>query len=180
MVDYPVLLKAVGGGFAAVGFAVLFNTGRNILYSIFLIGFTGILVRLVLNTGMGLNIVIASFLAASANGFISHFAALLLKKPPLVIAIPAAIPMVPGIFLYRMMLGIVRLTGNSTDALSLFQQDLSFTISNGSKALFILMGLAIGISMPYLVFRKHSLHYMNTGFSAPAFLNKILKKRNNG
>jgi uncharacterized membrane protein YjjP (DUF1212 family) len=66
MVDYPVLLKAVGGGFAAVGFAVLFNTGRNILYSIFLIGFTGILVRLVLNTGMGLNIVTASFLAASA------------------------------------------------------------------------------------------------------------------
>lgn len=174
--DYIFLLKAIAGGLAAVGFAVLFNTDKGILPGIFAIGFVGIFVRTCMLDVAGLHFVIASLIAATTNGFISHFSAVHFKKPPLVIAIPSVIPMVPGIFLYRMMLGIVRLTGTAPDQVAKFQENLSFTIANGSKGIFVLMCLAIGISMPYLVFRKHSLQYLNHELSVSKLIRKVVKK----
>jgi uncharacterized membrane protein YjjB (DUF3815 family) len=63
--------------------------------------------------------------------------------------------MVPGILTYKFMLGMMRLTdatGNS------FNDTLAFTINNGLKAMFIMMGLAVGVSLPNLIFRKQSFH----------------------
>lgn len=173
--NYILLLKAIAGGIAAVGFAILFNTNKVVLFSIFLMGSTGVLLKLGLNIALGANIIITTFIGASANGFIGYIFGIRWKKPPLIISIPSVIPMVPGIFLYRMMIGIVRLASNTTEP-GTFNQNLMFTVSNGSKAIFIVMGLAIGISLPYLVFRRNSLNYLDVNLKPKEKVKQLLQK----
>jgi len=161
--DYiHLILKAFAGGFAAIGFALLFNTNRSALLTIFFLGAAGIFIKV---GGMlfDINIIFTSFFGAVFVGFVSYYLALYIKRPPLTMAIPSVIPMIPGIFLYRMMIGFVELAANKQFGEQEFISLLSFTYSNGIKAIFILSGLALGISFPYLLFRKRSLHYITKG-----------------
>ena len=158
--DYILLvIKAFAGGIAAIGFAILFNTHRSSLLTIFFLGTAGIFIK----TGVMLfdiNTIITSFFGATIVGFLSYYLALYIKKPPLTIAIPSVIPMIPGIYLYRMMIGFIKLADNKEFNEQEFINLLSYTYSNGIKAIFILCVLAIGISFPYLLFRKSSVHYI--------------------
>ena len=159
--DYVLLiLKALAGGVAAIGYAILFNTQSSSLVTIFFIGITGIFIKVGLML-FGINVIITSFFGATSVGFLSYYLARYIKRPPLTIAIPSIIPMVPGIFLYRMMIGFVKLADSREITEHEFIKLLSHTYSNGIKAIFILCVLAIGISFPYLLFRKSSLHYIH-------------------
>jgi len=80
--------------------------------------------------------------------------------PPMVFSIAAVIPMVPGVFAYRTMIGLVQLTGEVDSA---YQQALSETINNGAKAVFILMALAVGVGLPNIITRKDSAKEMKLG-----------------
>ena len=102
------------------------------------------------------DIVISSFAGATLVGILSVSAAHNKHTPPLVFSIPAVIPMVPGAFAYRMMLGLIKLSGtaitNETYSLTLGE-----TASNGLKTLFILMALAVGVAIPMLISRKETI-----------------------
>ena len=74
----------------------------------------------------------------------------------MVFSIPSVIPMVPGAFAYRMMLGLIKLAGTAvTDPT--YHQTLAETTSNGLKTMFILMSLAAGVSIPMLISRKDTI-----------------------
>lgn len=139
-------------GTAAAGFAILFNVPVRTIFIIWILGALGGLVRLVminLETGP----VLASFLGASVIGTLSIPAAHNKHAPPMVFAIPAVIPMVPGVFAYRTMLGFINLTGEVGEAYSMI---LNETVNNGVKTLFILMALAVGVAFPNFITRKES------------------------
>jgi uncharacterized membrane protein YjjB (DUF3815 family) len=138
-------------GFAATGFAILFNVPPRTLWLIFIMGALGGTLKLV-GLKLGLNIISSSFLGALLIGFLSVRASHFRHSPPFVFAIPAVIPMVPGAFTYRMMLGIIRLTGENDH--TLFLQLLQETVDNGLKALFVLSALSLGVSGPMLLSRK--------------------------
>ena len=144
--------RCVWFGSGALGFAILFNVPPRTLSFIFLLGALGGAVKLIM-LGHGLNPVLASFLGASTIGVLSIPAAHRQHAPPLVFSIAAVIPMVPGMFAYRMMLGVIQLTGEVGDAYALILAD---TVNNGVKTLFILMALAVGVGVPNLVTRKES------------------------
>ena len=146
-------------GFAALGFAVLFNVPQRTLLIIWLLGATGGLVKLAM-LALGLGPVMASMLGASTIGVLSIPAAHNKHAPPMVFSIAAVIPMVPGIFAYRTMIGLLQLTGEVDSA---YQQALSETINNGAKAVFILMALAVGVALPNIVMRKESAKEMKLG-----------------
>lgn len=139
-------------GSAALGFAILFNVPPRTLFVIWLLGALGGGVKLIL-LDLGLGPVMASFLGASAVGVLSIPAAHTQHAPPLIFSIAAVIPMVPGVFAYRMMLGLIELTGDIGDT---YTQVLSETVNNGVKTLFILMALAVGVGVPNLITRKES------------------------
>lgn len=148
-----ILEKCLWHGTAALGFAVLFNVPPRTLWMIWILGAIGGFVRLfILDLSAGP--VLAAFLGASVIGTLSIPAAHNKHAPPLVFYIPAVIPMVPGIFAYRMMLGLIRLTGEIGDG---YHQVLAETINNGAKALFILMALAVGVAFPNFITRKESV-----------------------
>ena len=156
-------------GFAAIGFAILFNVPKRTLVTIFILGAIGGGIKF-LSIQYNEGIIIGSFFGAIVVGFLSVWVAHIKHAPPFIFAIPAVIPMVPGAFAYKMMLGIIKLT-NNTDS-SIFQSILESTINNALKAFFILMLLALGVSAPMILLRKESAKDLKV----TATLNVIKKK----
>lgn len=147
-----ILEKGIWFGFAALGFAVLFNVPQRALVTVWLLGAAGGLTKLLMMQG-NIGIVIATFGSASLIGILSVYAAHNKHAPPLVFSIPSVIPMIPGAFVYRMMLGLLKLSGMTVTGES-YYQTLAETTSNGLKAIFILMALAVGVAIPMLISRK--------------------------
>lgn len=156
MNSIEILEKCAWFGCAAMGFAILFNVPPRTLISIWLLGAVGGVVKLVM-LKLGLGPVMASFLGASTIGLLSIPAAHNKQAPPMVFSIAAVIPMVPGVFAYRTMIGLVQLTGEVGNS---YPQILSETVNNGAKAMFILMALAVGVGLPNIITRKESAKHM--------------------
>ena len=146
--------KGIWFGFAALGFAILFNVPPRTLLIVWLLAAVGGLTKLLM-LHFDIGVVLASFGGASVIGILSIPAAHNKHAPPLVFAIPAVIPMVPGVFAYKMILGLIKLAGDPNT--SLYPQILSETVNNALKVLFILMSLAVGVAIPMLITRKNSI-----------------------
>jgi uncharacterized membrane protein YjjB (DUF3815 family) len=144
-------------GFAAIGFAILFNVPQRSLLMIWLLAALGGLTKMFL-INLSIHIVLSSFAGASLIGILSIPAAHNKHAPPLVFSIPAVIPMVPGVFIYRMILGLMLLSGDPAEITS--SQVLSETVNNGLKVLFIMISLAVGVAIPMLITRKSSGKYI--------------------
>ena len=155
LVFLSILEKGIWFGFAALGFAVLFNVPQRTLLIVWLIAAAGGMTKLILMQ-FDIGIVVATFIGASLVGILSVSAAHNKHAPPLVFSIPSVIPMVPGAFAYKMMLGLIKLSGTSVTNESYFQT-LAETTSNGLKTMFILMVLAAGVAIPMLISRKETI-----------------------
>lgn len=154
MILAEILIKSFWAGIAAIGFAILFNVPRRTLFPIWCIGAMGGLIKFTaMNFEMG--VVFASFLGAVAVGIAAIQLAHLRNSPPLVFSIPSVIPMVPGVFAYKFMLGMIALTSiENTDA---YMQTLIETVNNGAKMMFVLISLGTGVAIPMLLTRKESV-----------------------
>lgn len=150
-----ILEKGIWFGFAALGFAVLFNVPQRTLLIIWLLGATGGITKLLLMQS-NVPIVVATFAGASLIGILSVSAAHNKHAPPLVFSIPSVIPMIPGAFAYRMMLGLINLSATAVSS-ETYYQTLAETTSNGLKTMFILLALAAGVSIPMLISRKETI-----------------------
>ena len=100
----------------------------------------------------GVGVILASLAGSSLIGILSISAAHNKHAPPLIFSIPAVIPLVPGVFAYRMMLGFIKLAGDPSS--QAYSSILFETVNNGIKVVFILMTLAVGVSIPMLVTGK--------------------------
>ncbi len=144
--------KLIWFGFAAMGFAILFNVPARALPAVFIMGAIGGISKVILMK-FGIDIILATFVGATVVGIISVYAAHLKHAPPLIFSIPSVIPMVPGVFAYRMMLGFIHLAGTQDKGYSLI---LESTINYGLKTFFILLCLAAGVAFPMLITRKET------------------------
>jgi len=148
-----ILERAFWCGWGALGFSILFNVPPRTIFAIWILGALGGFFKFTL-LQLSAGVVLASFTAAVAVGFscipIAHFR----HAPPMIFAIPAVIPMVPGVFAYRFMLGLMKLTG---DIGSDYNDILAETINNGARTLFIIMSLAIGVAVPMHLMRIESV-----------------------
>lgn len=148
-----VLSKAFWCGWGAVGFGILFNVPPRTLLAIWIGGAIGGMLKFSL-LQLSVGVVLASFAGALAIGISSIPIAHFRHVPPMIFAIPSVIPMVPGVFAYRTMLGLIKLTGTIGPD---YNQVLSETINNGSKTLFIIMSLAMGVTIPMHIMRQESV-----------------------
>lgn len=150
---YIYIEKGFWFGIAAIGFSILFNVPQRTIPPIFALGILGGLTKLWL-IKIGYGPVIGSFAGATLIGALSHLAGWWKVSPPIVFSIPASIPMVPGVFTYRMMVGLIKLASRPVD--SEYTTILNDTVHNGMLALFILISLAVGAALPLLLVRKKS------------------------
>ncbi len=149
-----VLGDAFWSAVAAVGFAILFNVPRYSLPACALTGALGHAFRAALIISFGLPVEAATLLAGTAVGFLGELFARHYHIPRLIFVVPGVIPMVPGVFAYRTMLGIFELAGvaNLTAVASaeVLLQTAVYAIRTG----LILAGLSFGIIAPNLLFRR--------------------------
>jgi uncharacterized membrane protein YjjB (DUF3815 family) len=148
-----VLEKGFWYGLAALGFAILFNVPARTLFTIWLLAAVGGIAKLLL-VKAGANPIMATLGGSGLIGILSIEAAHFQHSPPLVFSIPSVIPMAPGVLAYRTMLGLIYLTGNP--ATERYSRVLAESVSNGVNAFFILLCLAVGGSLPFLITREES------------------------
>lgn len=141
---------AFWSGIAALGFAILFNVPKRTLFGCVIGGAAGHAIR----TGLmesGATIELATLAGATVIGFLGTYFARRCSAPAAIFTVSAAIPMVPGVFAYRAMLGLI----NLADAEVAFGQDILVeTMINATKTGFILAVIAGGTIMPQLLFQR--------------------------
>lgn len=149
-----VLRDAFWSALAALGFAILFNVPRHTLPACALAGALGHGLRAALLLRVGMPIEIATLLAATAVGFLGELLARRYHIPRLIFVVPGVIPLVPGVFAYRTMLGIFEIIGladlTKIAELEVLLETAVYAIRTG----LILAGLSFGIIAPNLLFRR--------------------------
>jgi uncharacterized membrane protein YjjB (DUF3815 family) len=143
------LLDAFWSGLAALGFAVLFNVPRRLLVWCALCGAAGHSLRVLLQTA-DVPIEIATFAAALLIGILSQMIARRFGGPALITSITGCIPLVPGVFAFRAMMGIMRIA-LANPALAISAPVLNEPIYYVVKVGLILGAITIGTALPSLV-----------------------------
>jgi uncharacterized membrane protein YjjB (DUF3815 family) len=134
---------------AALGFATLFNVPPRLIWACALTGAVGHACRTVLVQTNEVDIVLGTLIASTTMGFMSVGLGKWLHAPPPIFAVSGSIPMVPGVFAYSTMLGILALTDDSATLETLLD-----TTRYAALTGVILAAIAGGISLPQLLFRR--------------------------
>lgn len=146
-----ILEKCLWSGIAAVGFGILFNIPPRTILPVFLLGaIAGCIKFTTLHYEHGF--ILASFLAAGFVGFACIPISSRIHTSPFVLSIPSIIPMIPGYFGYKTLLGILKLA--VTENIHKDTAEFFFALHNGLLLVFILLALSIGISLPWLALRN--------------------------
>lgn len=148
-----VLFDGLLAAIAAIGFAVISNPSRKAVFVSAFLAAIGHATRFFL-VKSGVEISLATFVAASCIGLMSILFAKLVHCPAEVFSFPSLLPMIPGLFAYRTILGLIKFMQN-TDVIK-SQQFMLDIFHNGLTTLFILLALVIGVSLPVLLFPKYS------------------------
>jgi uncharacterized membrane protein YjjB (DUF3815 family) len=157
VLEIQIVEKVLWSGLAAAGFAFLFNVPLRLVPTVFLIASVAGFIKFasMLN---GAGVIFSSLYGASFVGFSSIPVAKFKHTSPFVISIPSIICFIPGYFGYETLLGIMRLAlmKNQIDEIS----TLISVTRDALTMFFILSSLAIGVSLPWLVFREKGLRKM--------------------
>lgn len=150
-----VLVDGLFAAVAGLGFAFMQNPPKRTIIFSAILASLGHAFRYYLIHSLGFDIAIASFLAALSIGLCGMLVAKQLKTPVEIIAFPALLPMIPGMYAYKTILASVSFANAKTltqqsEAIAIIFENLMTTIS-------ISLALAVGISMTLLVFYERSL-----------------------
>ncbi|WP_350432701.1 threonine/serine exporter family protein [Shewanella sp. H8] len=133
----------------AVGFAMLFNVPKRYLIYCAIAAAIGHSSRTVL-LHFSMPIEWATFIAAAIVGLITIQFAKRHLAPPLMYAVAAIIPMVPGTYAFNTVIALIQLTAQSQVSTDLSAQ----VIVSGLKTVFILGALAVGLALPSLLYYR--------------------------
>jgi uncharacterized membrane protein YjjB (DUF3815 family) len=128
-------------GIATCGFAVFYNTAWRQIGMAVLGGMTGYGIRL-LALDVGCRLETATFLGGLAVGVISAVIAQSRNLPVAVIAFAGAVTMIPGLSLYRALVGAVQLARLAESAQA---AAVAETLGNALHGTVVVSGLALGL-----------------------------------
>ena len=148
--ELAVLLVQKGGwaAVATVGFSVLFNVPKYALPYCALIGALGYALRTALMSG-GMGMVMATLCAALLIGVLATILAQRFAVSGTLFAVGPAIPLVPGSYAYKAVMGMV-MAANAPEMES-HGELLLAAFDNGLKATLTILFLSFGIALPGLV-----------------------------
>ncbi|MDS4041113.1 MAG: threonine/serine exporter family protein [Candidatus Competibacter sp.] len=140
--------KGCWAAVASVGFAMLFNVPKYALLSCALIGAFGYALRTALMSG-GMGLVLATLFAALLVGVLAAILAQRYVVSGTLFAVGPAIPLVPGSYAYKAVMGIVMVA--DSPHLERSADLLLAAFDNGVKATLAILFLSFGIALPGLV-----------------------------
>lgn len=146
-----IFFDAVWSGLAALGFAVLFNVPRDLLVRCAVAGALGHSARALLMV-FGLSTEWGTLAGATLVGAFAWIQSAQMNAPAAIFGICGGIPMVPGVFAYQTMIGVLRIaTATDPDLSAALLVEAS---TNAIRTALILGAIAIGIAAPTLLFQR--------------------------
>ena len=147
---------AIAAAISAMGFSMIFNIPRRLLWVVAIGGIIAVCTRNFVNLGPSTNnigldmgLVIGSFSGAVVVSLIAIKAVHWFHVPNHVLTIPSVIPMIPGVLMYRMLLGLINV--NVQTQVTPLMKALESGIVSG----LVIMCIAIGVAIPNIFGRKY-------------------------
>ena len=125
----------------AMGFSILFNLPPRLLYAVGIGGALAVCARNFLVFSLGISSAFGSFIGATLVSVLAVKATHWLHTPMQVLVVPAMIPLVPGVLIYRFLFAVI-----NVKAMTIHQ--LLLAIQSGVDAVLIILGITIGAAMP--------------------------------
>ena len=147
------LAYAVAAAISAMGFSMIFNIPRRLLWVVAIGGIIAVCTRNFVNLGpsngnVGLDwgLILGSLIGSSLISIICIKAVHIFHTPHHCLSIPSVIPMVPGVLMYRALFALIEMHG--------VVGELTIAIHNGIRASLIILCIAIGVAIPNIFARK--------------------------
>lgn len=135
------LTQALAAAMAALGFSIMFNVPKRYIPAACLGAIITVDVRdvcmVLFHTGMAS----ASFFGAAVLSLLYFSISKYFHAPVFVVTIPAIIPLIPGVLLYRFLFAII-------DISHMNLLELMMALRTGVEAMLILLGISLGATLP--------------------------------
>ena len=141
------LYHPLAAAIAAGGFSLIFSVPRRLLWVVSAGGIITILLRNICMFELGMSQAAGTFLASAFVGVLALFAIHWFHTPNIVLTIPSAIPLIPGVLLYRFFFTLLNINEVSTPL-------LLAALRNGVEAASIIAGIAIGVAIPSIFWSR--------------------------
>ena len=137
--DY--FLFAIAAAIGAMSFAIFFNVPPRLLYAVAAGGAICVCTRNFFIFELGFNSEVGTLAGATLVSIVAMQAIHWLHTPSLVLIVPAVIPLVPGVLIYRLLFAVINIRKITLD-------ELLSAIQSGVDAVLIILAIAIGAAAP--------------------------------
>lgn len=144
---------AIAAAVSAMGFSMIFNIPRRLLWVVAIGGIIAVCTRNFVNLGpsnnnigLDMGLAIGSLAGSALASLIAVKAVHWVHAPNHVISIPSVIPMVPGVLMYRALVGLIEMNG--------VVGELTNAMKFGMGSAITIMCIALGVAIPN-VFARH-------------------------
>lgn len=142
------LVYAIAAAISAMGFSMIFNIPRRLLPVVAVGGIIAVCTRNYVNFELGQGLIIGSFAGSVLVSLIAVKAVHWFHVPNHVLTIPSVIPMVPGVYMYRLVFGMVNFNSLTPDT-------MLTTIQSGLTSGITVLGMAVGVAIPNIFLRRY-------------------------
>lgn len=145
---------AIAAAISAMGFSMIFNIPRRLLWVVAIGGIIAVCTRNFVNLGpsnnnigLDMGLAIGSLAGSTLVSLIAVKAVHWVHVPNHVLSIPSVIPMVPGVLMYRFLVGLIEMDGVVGELTSAF--------NFGVKASLATLCIALGVAIPNIFARRY-------------------------
>lgn len=132
---------------SAIGFSMIFNTPRQLMWVVALGGIISVCTRNFVNLGpsngnIGLDqgLVVGSFAGSAVVSIICCALVRKLHTPHQLLSIPSVIPMIPGVLMYRALFAFINMHG--------VEGEVTTAMNNAIQASLTILFIALGVAIP--------------------------------
>lgn len=147
------LSYAAAAAISAMGFSMIFNIPRRLLWVVAIGGIIAVCTRNFVNLGpsnnnigLDMGLAIGSLAGSALASVIAVKAVHLVHAPNHVLSIPSVIPMVPGVLMYRALVGLIEMNG--------VVGELTNAMKFGMASAVTIMCIALGVAIPNVFARR--------------------------
>lgn len=144
---------AIAAAISAMGFSMIFNIPRRLLWVVAIGGIIAVCTRNFVNlgpsnhnVGLDMGLAIGSLAGSALVSLIAVKAVHWVHAPNHVLSIPSVIPMVPGVLMYRALVAMIEMNG--------VVGELTNAVKFGMGSAITIMCISIGVAIPNIFARK--------------------------